>query len=147
MPYLTVNFTLEELTATQHRLIDNTPPAWVKENLERLADELEAVRKVLRNRPILVSSGYRSPELNKAVGGSKSSRHMQGLAADFICPSFGSPYEVCNTLAGSDLEFDQVIYEYGRWCHYGLALSGNEPRRMLLSIHRPGRYESGIVAR
>jgi len=82
---LTPNFSLEELTFSQvasRRGVDNTPSAKVKDNLERLALFLEQVRKVV-NKPISISSGYRSKEVNESVGGSKTSQHCEGCAADF----------------------------------------------------------------
>jgi zinc D-Ala-D-Ala carboxypeptidase len=100
--------------------IDNYPPPDVYANLQRLAETLERVRAILKF-PILVSSGYRSPKVNFAVGGSDSSAHMKGLAADFICPGFGTPFQVCEAILDSDIEFDQLIHEYGRWIHLGLS--------------------------
>ena len=50
------------------------------------------------NKPVLISSGYRSPKLNKAIGGSSTSAHMSGLAADFSCPGFGTPLAICKEL-------------------------------------------------
>ena len=89
---LSKHFTLEELTrsATAQRLgLDNLPSVHELANLMRLATVLEDVRHVLGSRPILISSGFRSEAVNKAVGGSPSSAHRLGLAADFTCP--GSP--------------------------------------------------------
>ena len=140
---LTSHFSLEELLVTQHRSIDNTPPDWVKENLQVLANSLELVRQRL-GFPMLITSGYRSPALNQAVGGSSTSKHMQGLAADFICPGFGTPFDVCKALAESDLKFDQIIYER-TWIHWGLAMSTNTPRRQVLSLTRSGTFIKGLV--
>ncbi len=112
------HFSLDELTfsayAERHG-IDNTPPAKVLANLQRLAFGLERVRELL-GQPIHVESGYRSPILNGWVGGSKKSAHMQGYAADFKCPGFGSPLHVCRAIRDSDIEFDQIINEM-TWIH------------------------------
>lgn len=82
---LSANFTLEELTrsTTAVRLgIDNTPSGIETENLRQLAmDVLQPLRRIWRN-PIVVSSGFRCVALNKAIGGSKSSQHLYGQAAD-----------------------------------------------------------------
>lgn len=78
-------FTINELTrsATAARLgIDNTPTPAVKKNLEKLINEVLDPLREAWGAPIIVTSGYRSPKLNKAVGGSKTSQHVLGQAAD-----------------------------------------------------------------
>lgn len=131
---LSPNFSLGELvyseTAEQSG-IDNTPPAEIVENLKRLAAGLEAVRALL-GAPLEISSGYRCPALNEAVGGSASSQHVLGLAADFACPAFGSPLEVAQAIQRSGMEFDQCILEYGRWVHLSFS---DAPRGRLLTIY------------
>ncbi|MFZ7338194.1 D-Ala-D-Ala carboxypeptidase family metallohydrolase, partial [Comamonas jiangduensis] len=98
---LTPHFALAEFTrsakAAQLRL-DNTPTGKALENLKRTAEILERVRAHL-GVPIIITSGYRGPVLNKAVGGATSSDHLQGLAADVLAPKFGPPYEVAKALA------------------------------------------------
>ncbi len=91
---LSPNFSLEELTFSQvasRRGLNNTPSDKVKDNLERLAFFLEQIRKLF-NKPLLISSGYRSREVNEAVGGSKTSQHCEGCAADF---NVGSSLSKC----------------------------------------------------
>lgn len=136
---LSPHFTLVELVASQtaaRRRIDNTPTGAALTNLYVLADRLETVRELLGGRPILISSGYRSPALNAAVGGSRTSAHMQGLAADFICPGFGTPLAICKQLAqhAGELDFDQIIQE-GTWVHFGLAAEGKAARRQVLTAN------------
>jgi len=70
-----------------------TVPPLVLSNLKRLAAKLEEVRKELGNKPIIVTSGYRTPEHNRKVGGEKNSFHMRGLAADIVVPGM-SPAKV-----------------------------------------------------
>ena len=118
---LTTHFSLEEMvkSSTALRLgIDNTPSEEVQANLQVTAEGLEAVRRVLKlyNDPVLIDSGYRCPALNAAVHGSKTSAHMSGWAADFICPGYGTPLQIVKTIEASDLQFDQVIQE-GTWVH------------------------------
>jgi hypothetical protein len=113
--WLAPHFSLEELTATRQPF-DNTPPDWVLRNLKRTAQQMEAVRTLLGGKAILVSSGYRSPKVNKAVRGSKTSAHLAGFAVDFICPRFGKPLDVCRAIAASTILFDQLIEE-GTWIH------------------------------
>jgi zinc D-Ala-D-Ala carboxypeptidase len=145
---LSTNFALAEITESQtasRRGIDNVPDAVTQRNLKRLADTLEVVRTLLGNVPIRISSGYRSPALNKAVGGSKNSAHMKGLAVDFTAPRFGTVLQTAKAIASSDIEFDQIIYEYGAWVHLGLAVDAMSARRQLLSIAKGTGYVDGLT--
>ena len=132
MTKLSEHFTLEELTfsaTAQRKQIDNKPPAEVLENMERLAAGLEEVRAALGNKPMRINSGYRSPKLNRAVGGARLSAHMAGYAADFVCPDFGSPLKIVKALAATGIQFDKLIQE-GTWVHISFA---PEARRQLLT--------------
>lgn len=114
---LTEHFTLEELTFSQTAVrkgIENEPSEAVKRNLKTLAEGLEKVRSILIH-PIRISSGYRSFYLNKAIGGSITSAHMDGYAADFTS-NFGSPNEIVRTLKRHGIKCDQCICE-GTWVH------------------------------
>lgn len=141
--YLTKHFSLQELTKTSHKEINNTPSVEIIENLQVLANALEVIRSLLGH-PLIISSGYRSPELNKAIGGSANSRHMLGLAADFTCPAFGSPKAICHAIVDAGLPFDQLIYEK-TWIHFGLPEKGHDRRGQVLTLVAPGKYEQGIV--
>lgn len=139
---LSPNFSLEEFTVSQtaSRLsIDNTPPPAVLERLKTTASRMELVRAFL-GKPILVSSGYRSPPLNKAVHGAANSAHVQGWAVDFICPGYGTPLVVCRALARSGQEFDQVIEE-GTWVH----ISFDPQMRGEVLTMRDGVYRKGLT--
>jgi hypothetical protein len=113
---LSAHFSLEELVATQQRGIDNAPPPEIVERLKHSALGMEAVR-VRLSVPIIVSSGYRCPALNAAVGGRKDSQHLTGDAVDFIAPGFGGPTTVVCALKDSGILFDQLIVEFNRWVH------------------------------
>jgi len=143
------HFTLEELSfsETAARLgLDNTPSSTVITNLGRVATVMEKIRTWLGSEPIVVHSGYRSPRVNEAVGGVATSAHCYGLACDFVCPDFGTPYEVALAILKSDIEYDQLILEYG-WVHVGLAQEGVLCRREALTKRSPrAAYESGIRA-
>jgi hypothetical protein len=138
---VTPHFTLVEFTDSQtaaRRGIDNAPPARERKNLQRTAETMEKVRTLLGDHPVLISSGYRSPPVNAAVGGSKNSAHMSGLAVDFSCPGFGTPKQICRKLAQhmKELEIDQLIHEYDTWVHLGL--SAGKPRYMAMTIDSKG---------
>jgi zinc D-Ala-D-Ala carboxypeptidase len=143
MTQLTPNFTLAEFTDSQtaaRKGLNNVPPMGSPEraNLTRTAEVMEKVRTILGDKPILVSSGYRSPQVNAAVGGSKSSAHMSGLAVDFSCPGFGTPKAICHKLHShmKELGVDQLIHEYDTWVHLGL--TGGTPRHQALTIDNRG---------
>jgi len=130
---LTEHFSLDELVNSQiatRRRIDNTPADRIVENLKRTAAVLEEIR-FLVGKPIVVSSGYRCPALNVAVGGASKSMHVQGLAADINAVGL-SARELAQKIAASDILFDQLIHE-GTWVHVGL--SEKEPRRQVSTAH------------
>lgn len=140
---LTPHFTLEEFIASQTaaRLgLSNMPTGQERANVGRAAEAMEKVRTVLGNRPVLISSGYRSPQVNKAVGGSPTSAHMFGLAIDFTVPGFGTPIEICHKLSAhmAELTIDQLIHEFDSWVHLGL--SAGAPRHMALTIDSSGTH-------
>jgi hypothetical protein len=115
---LTDHFTLDELTrsSTAERMgIDNTVPDALLSHLFVLAVGLEQVRALL-GFPLYIDSGYRCPMLNAVVGGAKQSAHMEGYAADFICPAFGDPLSIVKALEASGIKFDKCIQE-GNWVH------------------------------
>jgi zinc D-Ala-D-Ala carboxypeptidase len=143
MSKLTEHFTLQEFTDSQtaaRKSINNVPPVGSPErkNLLRTAEVMEKVRTLLGDKPILISSGYRGPSLNAAVGGSKNSAHMSGLACDFSCPGFGTPRAICRKLEPhmKELGVDQLIHEFDTWVHLGL--TGGAPRHMALTIDNRG---------
>ena len=135
---LTDHFDLSEFVVSQEaarRGIDNDPPDEVLENLYILAMALEEVRARL-GRPIVISSGYRSPALNAAVGGAANSAHVLGYAADLTCPGFGAPLSVCKAIATlPGFRYDQVIHEFRGWCHLSVDPRG---RMQTLTIDRNG---------
>jgi zinc D-Ala-D-Ala carboxypeptidase len=138
---LSEHFTLEELTISEtaaRRGIDNRPSPAIIANLRRLATALEVVRQLIGRR-IIITSGYRSPALNDAIGGSRTSAHIEGLAADFISPP-PEPLAICREIAASAMPFDQLIYEVD-WVHFAI---GPELRRQVLTF-QDGRYSEGLI--
>jgi hypothetical protein len=136
------HFSFAELTTTEHRDfldLQADPPWQVRANLVRLAyDLLEPARALVG--PLRVTSGYRAPALNVAIGGSKTSAHMQGLAADIV-PVEMDLRDAYVRIVESGIAFDQAILEFGRWLHLGAALHGHEPRGQRLAIYTSGHYE------
>lgn len=125
-------FTMGELTFSQtavRRGISNVPSEQHVANLQALCDNiLDPLRERL-GRPIRISSGYRSPQLNIAVGGSKTSQHCYGEAADIVVPGM-SVDEVVRAIVDSGLPYDQLIHEFGQWTHVSY---GPRNRRQVLS--------------
>jgi zinc D-Ala-D-Ala carboxypeptidase len=138
MPNLTEHFTLEELTHTDHREFDNTPNEAEIANLQRLAEFLEKVKMVLRGKPIMVNSAFRSKQVNDAVGSKDTSQHRVGCAADIRVPNM-KPDEVVQALMASGLEYDQIIREFDSWTHISIPNDPNgKPRKQALIIDRAG---------
>lgn len=139
---LTENLTLLEATKsnTATRLgIDNTPPPAI---IERMVETAEKIFQPLRDAlgPIRVSSFYRSPDLNRAIGGSKSSQHCKGEAIDMQGISVSNAELF---LKACDLEdFDQIIWEFGTleepdWVHVSYSKTHN--RKQILRATKIGK--------
>jgi len=138
MTLLTEHFTLEELTYTDHRELNNDASEYEKANLMRLAEFLELVKKQLDNKPIMVNSAFRSKAVNDAVGSRDTSQHRLGCAADIRVPGM-TPDEVVKTIIASELQYDQIIREFDRWTHISVPNSPNDkPRLQKLIIDKAG---------
>ena len=115
---LTKNFTLEELVFSQEskrKNIDNTPNYDQISCLRSLCiNTLQPIRDELGI--VIVTSGYRSPEVNQAIGGVENSQHCLGQAGDIIVPNL-SVYSLFNFIKGSNIEYDQLIIEFNSWVH------------------------------
>ena len=139
---LSKNFTLEELiassTAKQHR-VSNTPDKQTIANLGCLVQNLlQPLRDKLR-RPIIVTSGYRSPELNKLVGGASNSQHVLGQAVDIQVTGM-SPRTLAEFVTRTGLTYDQMIVEEvgnTSWLHLSYTRKFNRKERLL---YRRGKY-------
>lgn len=133
---LSSNFSLEELTTSQtaaRKGLNNSPSPEVLKSLQELAIFLEQLRTLL-NKPIKINSGYRSPEVNKAIGGSSNSQHCKGQAADIIVPGM-TPDQVVQAIIKSSLPYDQVIREFDSWTHVSIS---SKPRKQALIIDKAG---------
>ena len=135
---LTPNFTLEELTHTDHREFDNTPNDTEQSNLQRLAEFLETVKFALGGKPVMVNSAFRSKQVNDAVGSKDTSQHRIGCAADLRIPGM-TPDQVVRALIAAQLPFDQIIREFDAWTHISVPNHSNYPfRRQALIIDKTG---------
>jgi zinc D-Ala-D-Ala carboxypeptidase len=149
---LSATFDLAEMVKSQTaaRLgIDNTPDDAIVAALPAVAvNILEPVRRQFE-RPVVVTSGYRCPTLNAAIGGSASSQHMKGQAADFEVPGHGN-LEVAEWIR-DNLEFDQLILEYytpgdpnSGWVHCSYVAPG-QCRKDVRSCKAGPVYLPGLV--
>lgn len=135
---LSANFTLEELTYTDHREFDNTPNAIELANLYRLAGLLELVKHTLGGKPIMVNSAFRSKQVNDAVGSKDTSQHRHGCAADIRVPGM-TPDEVVRAVIFAGVPFDQIIREFDRWTHISIPNTVDaKPRKSALIIDKSG---------
>jgi uncharacterized protein YcbK (DUF882 family) len=138
---LTPHFTLEELTASEtaeRNGWDNSPNDTELANLTRLANFLEQVKVVLDGKPIMISSGLRTKQVNDAVGSKDTSQHRIGCAADFKVPGM-TPDEVVRKIVASGIGYDQIIREFDRWTHISVPnVPVGVPRGQALIIDKAG---------
>ena len=135
---LTNHFTLAELTnsSTAQRLgLSNAAPPEIVPRLVRTAEMLERIRATL-GVPVIVTSGYRAPAVNRAVGGVTSSDHMQGHAADIVAPRYGTATQIARTLAPlvSVLGIGQIILEGVKgkqWVHVSTRVPDKPANRVI----------------
>ena len=146
---LSQHFTLGELTKTSVKTKDGNIPSRVHiENLKRLTGWLETLRDEWNRRygegddPVIINSGYRSPQVNKAVGGAQNSNHLTGCAVDIRC--LGKEQAIryaCILLDISDEsleDFDELIIERSAksvWVHFAVRPEGNR-RRVEMIVKR-----------
>ncbi len=123
---LSEHFAFEEFIFSQTAVrngIDNTPNQQQIQNLRALCESvLEPIRTLIKQ-PLHISSGYRSPQLNKAIGGATNSQHMEGKAADIVCLAMDTP-TLFKQIVRSGIVFDQLIFE-GTWVHVSYNPPGN----------------------
>jgi len=143
---LSKNFSLGEFLVSQtaERFgIDMHPPEIIVDNIRMLVKScLQPLRD--ESGPIYISSGFRPLELNTRIGGSKTSAHVKGNAVDFSVTNM-KPFDVCELIVAMELPYDQVIHEFGRWTHLGVAdiLRGQQ----LTAYRKEGkvRYVNDII--
>lgn len=131
MKYFTIKELCKSSTATQ-RGINNSPNSEIVSNLEQLVDNILDPLREAYGKPITVNSGYRCEALNKAVGGSKTSHHLTGLAADITGSSKAENKKLFELVQKLKLPFDQLIDEKKfSWVHISFS---NKPRRQILHL-------------
>lgn len=138
---LSEHFSLDEfqVSTTAKRLgLDNTAPSFVLPNLFKTAYGMEEIRTLLLDKPIHITSGYRSPEVNRAVGSKPTSQHITGNACDFLCPMYGSPKSIVERIVSSEIGYDQLILEKStsgaQWVHVSFS---DRNRKQALYIDGP----------
>lgn len=140
MKNLTKNFTLEELTTTNHK-VDNTPNDDEVQNLTKLAATLQTIRDTY-NQPIIISSGFRCKHLNKIVGGVSNSDHVFGCAADIHSKSNTKGDNkklfdlIVSLIKQERIECRQLIDEKNySWIHIGInSLHNNYRKNQILHL-------------
>lgn len=143
-------FTIEELTYSQtavKRGIRNETTPEVEKNLTALVCVVLDPAREKWGKPILVTSGYRCPELNKAVGGVPTSQHLKGEAADIVAGSRRENAELGRLIVKSGC-FDQVIFENSNkectecdWIHVSWKRVGENRRQALRMVKGTKKYE------
>lgn len=136
---LSSNFNLNEFTASVTALskgISNQPSKDALTCIKELVEGLLQPLRTLIAKPFKITSGYRSPELNTAIGGVKASQHNKGQAVDFVVQGL-TPFEVCQIIVSSGLDFDQLIYE-GTWVHLSY-VKGKNRKQVLTAVFSKGK--------
>jgi zinc D-Ala-D-Ala carboxypeptidase len=139
---LTPNFSLSELieSPTAKKLgIDNTPTAEHLANMKYVCEKILEPARAHFNKPVQVNSSYRCPELNKAIGGSTTSQHVNGQAVDFEIP--GVSNKVLADWVSENVEYDQVILEFfnpaegpnSGWVHASIKKEGGNRKQKLVA--------------
>jgi len=140
MTQLSKHFSLQEMinSGTASRLgLDNTPNEEQIENLKALCENiLEPLREYYESRPIMITSGFRSPQLSKAIGSSENSQHCKGEAVDFEIPGFDNRQVAAHIK--NNFDFDQLISEYyedgildSGWIHVSFKRDGSNRKQSL----------------
>lgn len=140
---LSKHFTLDELTKSataQRKGIENFPNAEQLENLRDLVENILEPLRIHYGRPIIITSGFRCEKLNKAVGGSKTSQHVLGMAADIrsVSDKRCDNKELFDMILEMGLPFDQLIDEYNfDWVHVSYKPNGR--RQVLHAVKENGK--------
>ena len=137
---LSPHFTLGEMTTSNHKEVYNIPSHEAIANLKRLCGWLEVLRKRAAE-PIIINSGYRSPQLNRKIGGAPTSNHLTGSAADIRVAGMEQAIRYAVILLDysreSNQDFDELLIEKNRfgaiWVHFAVRLSNNRRKIMFIN--------------
>lgn len=146
---LSENFSLAEFERSQTAArmgLDNCAPEWAVDNLKRLC---QTILQPLRDQIgiIYLSSGYRGEQLNQCIGGSPTSQHRYGQAADIHAAGI-TPHDLCQAIIRLELPFDQLILEFGEWVHVSVTAANDRPRGNILTASKQGGrtvYTAGLL--
>lgn len=138
MEKLSEHLTIEEATISQEasrRGIDNTPNDEILSIMKITAEKLFEPIRALVGKPIIINSFYRSPEVNKLIGGVPTSQHCKGEAMDLHFPDGNAI--LFNAIKNSNIDFDQLLWEYGdknnpAWVH--VSYSSKHNRKQILKV-------------
>lgn len=140
-----LNEFLQSQYATRHGICMDPPPAVIG-NLKALAmSVLDPLRESLGS-SIYITSGFRPVQLNTKIGGSGTSQHVYGEAADIKAHAY-RPIMVCQRIIDLRLPFDQLIYEFGNWTHVSHTRNGKNRGQVLTAKKIGGRtkYFEGLL--
>ena len=145
MTHLTEHFTLEEMifsdTAIRRNILNNPSEKEIA-NLKALCENVLEPLRLTLGKPIRINSGYRSPELNLAIGGVPTSQHMLGEAVDttVVGMSINEYFQaIKDFVALGGIEPDQIIREYSNWVHISYRKGFN--RKQFLKIDHGTGYQ------
>lgn len=148
MTYLSKHFTIEEMTFSQEAVragLRNNPGPDELANLGSLVvNVLEPLRERVR-KPVVVTSGYRAPTVNRRIGGARASQHTKGEAADIVVPGMEVP-ELVMLIRAMKLPYDQLIDEFGRWVHVSHKANGPQRGNVLVARRSGGETVYRSVA-
>lgn len=135
---LSKNFSLAELTKSEIGLRKNIKNMPTDKDIQNLTVLAQTILQPIRDhigQPLIVNSAYRSLLVNSAVGGSKSSQHMKGEAADIRVPNM-EVNKLMEIIIGLDLPYHQLINEFDSWVHVSIAPNGGKPKKQVLHFKR-----------
>ena len=137
---LSEHFVLGEFTRSKYPEVYNIPSHEAIANLKRLCEWLEVLREKA-SQPIIINSGYRSPQLNRKVGGAPTSNHLTGCAADIRTSGFEQAIEYASILIAyateSNQDYDELLIEKNRygavWVHFAVRPKDNRHKVLFIN--------------